>query len=106
LLRPHRAERALQDDLAPELVPELSVQRRDDRLREQVGGHDPRDVAQPPEVADDRRQSRGDDRLIERREEQHEHQAAKHQTQAQLVARPRLGLTGGSCDGAHRQAPL
>ena len=67
-------ERELQHDLAAEHVAELPVDGHHRRLREQVGGDHPRDVIEPAEVADDRRQRRGDDRLIERRHQHHQHQ--------------------------------
>ena len=75
-------ERALQHDLAPVEVAELAVERRDDRDRQQVGGDHPRDVLQPAEVADDRRQRGRDDRLVERREQHHQHQRAEDHPEA------------------------
>ena len=75
----HRAGQEDQDrgeehGLAPEHVAELPVQRGRDRRGEQVGGHDPGEVIEPAQVADDRRQRRRDDGLVERGEEHAEHQ--------------------------------
>src|SRR5580765_8022353 len=58
---------------------ELAVDRADDRRGEQVGGDDPRELGEPAEVADDRRQRGRDDRLVERGEQQHEHQRREDQ---------------------------
>ena len=69
----HEAD--LEHDLAPVLVAELAVQRRHDRLGEQVGRDDPGEVVEAAEVADDRRQRRRDDRAVERGEQHHEHEA-------------------------------
>ena len=77
-------ERALEDDLAPVLVAELPVQRRYHRLREQVGGDDPGDVVQATEVADDRRERGGNDRLVERRQEHDEQQPAEDESKVDL----------------------
>jgi hypothetical protein len=65
-------ERDLQHAFAPVEIAELAVQRPDYRRGEQVGGHDPGQVLQSSEVADDRRERRRHDRLVERRDEQHE----------------------------------
>ena len=51
-------DRDLQRHLAPVEVAELPVERPGDRRREQIRGHDPREVLEPAEVADDRRQAR------------------------------------------------
>ena len=65
-------ERELKDALASVKIAELPVQRPDHRRREQVRGHDPREVLEAAEVADDRRQRRRHDRLVERRDEEDE----------------------------------
>ena len=75
----HRAgeedqDRRQEDRLAPDHVAELAVERRRDRRGEQVRGHDPREVVEAAEVADDRRQRGRDDRLVERGQEHAEHQ--------------------------------
>ena len=67
-------DRDLQHELAAVQVAELAVDRRGDRGRQQVRRDHPRQVLDAAEVADDRRQRRGDDRLVEGRQEQHEHQ--------------------------------
>jgi hypothetical protein len=64
----------LEHDLAAEQISQLAVKRRDNRLREQIGGDDPGEVSQSAELADDRRQRRRDDRLIERCEQHHQQQ--------------------------------
>ena len=56
-------------------VAELPVERHGDRRREQVRGEDPRVLREAAEVADDLRQRGRDDRLVERREQQRDHQA-------------------------------
>jgi hypothetical protein len=71
-------ERRLQHDLAAVLVAELAVERRDDRRRQEVRGHHPRQVREPAEVADDRRQRCRDNRLVQRCEQQDQHQAGHH----------------------------
>ena len=70
-------DRDLEHDLASVEVAELPVQRAGHRRREQVGGHDPGQVLEAAEVADDRRQRRRHDRLVERREQDDEHQRAE-----------------------------
>ena len=72
-------ERELEDALAAVEVAELPVQRPDHRRREQIRGHDPREVLEAAEVADDRRQRRRHDRLVERRDEEDEEQRAEDQ---------------------------
>jgi hypothetical protein len=66
-------DRNLEDDLASEQVPELPDDRRDDGLREQIGGDHPRLVSRRAEITDDRRQCRRDDCLVERRQQHSEH---------------------------------
>jgi hypothetical protein len=66
-------DRGLEHELPAVQVAELPVQRRGHRRGQQVGGHDPGQVLDPAEVADDRRQGGRDDRLVERRQQQHEH---------------------------------
>ena len=80
-------DRRLQHLLAAVEVAELPVERPGDRRGEQVRGHDPREVRDPAEVADDRRQRRRDDRLVERGEQQHEEQRGEDQADARLVVR-------------------
>ena len=60
--------------LAPEHVAELAVERRRDGRGQQVRRHDPGEVVEAAELADDRRQGGRDDRLVERGEEHAEHQ--------------------------------
>ena len=62
--------------LRPSWSPELAVERRDDGDGQQVGGDDPREVLEPAEVADDRRQRGRDDRLVQRRQQHDEHEPA------------------------------
>ena len=79
-------ETDLQHDLAPVQVAELPVQRRHDRLSQKVGGHDPGQLLEAAELADDRRECRRDDRAVERGEQHHQHEAGEHDVQ---VARSR-----------------
>ena len=71
--------------LAAVEVAELAVERADDGRREQVRRDDPREVLEPAEVADDRRQRGRDDRLVERREQHDEHQRAEDQADARRL---------------------
>ena len=70
-------DRELEQQLAAVDVAELAVERHGRRRRQQVGRDHPREVLQAAEVADDRRQRRRDDRLVERREQHAEHQPAE-----------------------------
>ena len=79
----HRAgdedqDRDEEHGLAPVHVAELAVERRRGGRREQVGRDHPRQVLEAAELADDRRQRRRHDRLIERGEEHAEHQRGEH----------------------------
>ncbi len=84
-------QRDLEHALAPVEVAELAVERGDDRDRQQVGGDDPREVVEAAEVADDRRQRGRDDRLVERRQQHHQHQRADDRVEA-AAADLRAGL--------------
>ena len=82
----HRAhqedrDRGQEDGLAPEHVAELAVEGRGDGRGEEVGGHDPGEVVEAAELADDRRERRRDDRLVERRQEHAEHERDEHRRQ-------------------------
>ena len=92
-------DRRLQNHLAPVQIPELPVQRRHDRRRQQVRGDHPRQMLDAAEIADDRRQRRRDDRLIERRKQQHQKQRREDQTHTRLpldrLARHRRGSRHG-----------
>jgi hypothetical protein len=89
-------DRHLEHDPPSVEVSELPVDRADDRRGEQVRGDDPREVLDPAEVADDRRQRRRDDRLVERGQEEDEHQRPEDETDARRVlARRRCGRVGG-----------
>ena len=68
---------AMEDGLSPVHVAELPVDRRRDGRREQIRGDDPREVVQPSEVPDDRRECGRDDRLVERGEEHAEHEGGE-----------------------------
>ena len=59
----------LEQPLAAEEVAELAVERRRHRGRQQIGGDHPRQMVEAAELAGDRRQGGGDDRLIQRGEE-------------------------------------
>jgi hypothetical protein len=58
---------------APVDVAEPPVQRHGHRGRHEVGGDDPRQVVERPQVGDDPGQRRGHDRLVDRREQRREH---------------------------------
>jgi hypothetical protein len=66
-------DRRLQHDLAAKQVAELAIERRHDRRGEQVRRHDPRQMRKPTKLADNRRQRRRRDRLVERGEEHDQH---------------------------------
>src|SRR3954471_6658496 len=80
----------LEEALAPEQVAELARQRRRDRVRDQVAGHDPGDLAAAAEVTDDRRERRRDDRLVERRQEHPERD--RQEEDVDLASAERGGL--------------
>ena len=88
----HQAD--LEDDAATELVTQLSVERRDHRLSEQVGGRHPRDVVKPTQVAGDGRQRGRHDRGVQRRHQHDEHQPGEHQ--GELAAVELLGPVNDS----------
>ena len=67
-------DRALEDALAPVEVAELAVERRGDRRRQQVAGDDPRELVQAAELGRDGRQRGGDDRPVERGQQDREHE--------------------------------
>ena len=84
--RQHRADeedddRREEHGLAPVHVAELAVDRRRDGRGEQVRRDDPRQVVEAAQVTDDRGQRRGDDRLVERRQEHAEHQRGEDRGQ-------------------------
>src|SRR5690606_36034393 len=66
-------------------VGELAVQGRARGRGEQVRRHHPGQMGDPAEFADDRRQGRGHDGLIERRQEHAQHQG--HEDQEDVAAR-------------------
>jgi hypothetical protein len=72
--------RRLQHDLPSVQVAELPIERTDNGRGEQIRRDDPRELRDTAEVADDRRQRRGNDRLIQRREQQHQQQRSEDQT--------------------------
>jgi hypothetical protein len=85
----------LEDPLAAEQITELSGKDRRDRLGEHVRGHDPAHVPGTAEIADDRRERGGHDRLVQRRQEHPEHDRAEDDVH--LRARQRRGcVPGGS----------
>ena len=80
--RQHRAhqeddDRQLEEVLAAVEVAELPPQRCRDGRGQQVGGHHPRQVVQPVEVAGDGGQRRRHDRLVERGQDHAQHE--RHQ---------------------------
>ncbi len=75
-------DRTLQDALATVEVAELAIQRRNGGLREQESARHPRQAAESAEVTDDRGQGCRDDRLVERREQHHQHQPPEDHAEA------------------------
>ena len=71
----------LEEPLPAVHVAELAPQRRRGRRRQQIGGHDPRQVRGASEVPNDRRQRRRHDRLVESGEQHPEHQGAEDEPQ-------------------------
>ena len=89
-------DRRLEELLPAVEVTELAPQRGRDRRGENVGGHHPGQVVQAMQVARDRRQCRGDDRLVERRQKHAEHQRPEdHQDPAMLCLADLAGLGDG-----------
>ena len=80
---------ALQDAFASVQIAELSVEWRDDGLREEVRGDDPRESRESAELADDGRQRRRDDRRIERGEEHAEHEPTEDDENLPVTERRR-----------------
>ena len=70
-------DRGEEERLAAVEVARAAPQRHRDGGAEQIGGDDPRKLVDPAEVADDRRQRRGHDRLVERREQHRQQQAGE-----------------------------
>ena len=69
-------DRGLEEHLAPVQVAQLAPQRRGHGGRQQVGGHHPRQVGQPVQVAGDRGQRGRHDRLVQRGQQHPEQQRA------------------------------
>lgn len=86
-------DRELEDALAPEEVAELSVDREPDGGGEQIGGDRPGHLLQAVQLTDDLRERGGDDHLVERREQQREHQPDEDEPDA-----ARVRLEGGRHD--------
>ena len=82
-------DRGLQHPFAAVEVAELPVERPGDGRSEEIGSDHPREVGDSAEVADDRRERRRDDRLVERGQEQHQHQRGEDRADA------RRGLESG-----------
>ena len=85
----------LEQPLAPVEVAELAVERRRDRRREQIRRDDPRQMVEAAEVADDRRQRGRDDRLVECREQQAEHEPAEHDEHLAVRQRRAVSVVHG-----------
>src|SRR5918996_455691 len=68
-------------------VGELPVEGDGDRHAEHVGGEDPRVLLEPAQVRDDPRRRRGDDRLVQRRDEHAEHESGEDDQRAALAER-------------------
>ena len=70
---------AMRNLLRPILVAELAVERRRDRRCEHVRGDDPGQVRHAAQVADDVRQRRAHDQLVEHGKRHREHQRGQHE---------------------------
>ena len=75
-------DREQEDLLAAVEVAELAVDRRRDGRGQQVGRHHPRQLGEPAQLADDRRQRRRDDRLVERGQHHGQHQPCEDRADA------------------------
>ena len=100
----HRADqeqhdRRLQQRLSAVQIAELAVQGPGHGRREQVGGHHPGQVRQAAEVAHDGGQRGRDDRLVERGQQQHQHQRREDQAHALR------GCSGGRGGSGHWRLP-
>ena len=95
-------DRREEERLAADHVAELAVHRSRDRRGEQVGGHHPREVVEPAQVANDRRERGRNDRLIERGQEHPEHQRCENGPQRSSGQPPLLGNAQLSCLPAAR----
>jgi hypothetical protein len=84
------ADRDVEEALAAVDVAQLAVKRRSGRRGDHEGGDDPREMHEPAEIADDARQRRADDVLVERGEGERQHQARENQVELAL------GNVGGS----------
>ncbi|GAA3477404.1 hypothetical protein GCM10018966_019340 [Streptomyces yanii] len=69
----------LEDALAAEEIAEFAVDRQPDGGGEEIGGDGPGHLLQAVQLTDDLRQGGGDDHLVERREQQGEHQSEEDQ---------------------------
>lgn len=90
-------DRELEDAFAAEEVAELAVDRQADGGGEQVGGDRPGHLVQAVQLADDLRQRGGDDHLLERGEQQRQHQSDEdqpHPARAQPGSGRRIGCGG------------
>ena len=90
-------DRAEEEVLAAVLIAELAPDLRGRGRGEQVRGHDPGQVRKAAEVVDDRRQRGGDDRLVERGEQQREHERAVDDQQLLAVLLGPWRVTGRPC---------
>ncbi len=84
----------LEDALAAELVAELAVHRQSDGGGEQVGGDGPGHLVQAVQLADDLRQRGGDDHLLERGEQQRQHQREEDEPDPAGAQGPPLSRAG------------
>ena len=75
-----RENGGIEELLAPVDVAKLAVNRRRRRRSEEEGRNHPRQMAQPAEIADDLRQCRPDNILIEGRERERQHQSRQHES--------------------------
>ena len=80
-------DRGLEDALAPVEVAELAVERRRDRRGQQVAGDDPGELVEAAELGGDGRQRGGDDRPVERGQQDRQHE--RREDDQDLAARTR-----------------
>ena len=90
----------LEHDLAAVLIAELPVERRHDRLRQQIRRHDPADVVEPSELSHDRRERGRDDRAVQCRQQHHQHEAGEDDVDvARALFLRRPDVLGRACGG-------
>ena len=98
-------DRGLEELLAAVQVAQLPPQRRGRRRGQQVRGHHPGQMGQPVQVAGDRRQGGGHDRLVQRGQQHAEQQCADDDQHPAAAQRGRPGGCGGGRRPHHAAPP-